>query len=106
MVNSLSTPELKHILDTEKEIVLLDVREQWEYDIVHIPGSRLAPLSSFQMHLNSLDRQSRIIVYCHHGARSRSVCEFLAANNFTDVTNVEGGIDAYAALVDPSLPRY
>jgi rhodanese-related sulfurtransferase len=45
-------------------------------------------------------------VMCHHGGRSERVGEFLASQGFTDVVNVAGGIDAYAAQIEPTLARY
>jgi rhodanese-related sulfurtransferase len=106
MVKSLSAPEVKALLENETEIVLLDVREQWEYDLVHIPGARLAPLSEFREHFASLDKNAKTIVYCHHGSRSLNACAFLAGNGFREVYNLEGGINSYSAFVDPSLATY
>lgn len=49
---------------------------------------------------------SAVVVMCHHGMRSMQVAHFLLANGFKDVANLDGGIDAWAAVVDPALARY
>lgn len=56
--------------------------------------------------LSELDRGRPIAVMCHHGGRSAKVAAFLAAQGFTGVFNVEGGIDAYSERVDPAIPTY
>ena len=91
-----------------EDFVLLDVREQEEYDLVHIEGARLTPMSQIQARLEELKplREKPIVVHCHHGGRSEQVTHWLRANGFTHVQNMAGGIDAWAAEVDPSLPRY
>jgi rhodanese-related sulfurtransferase len=103
MIKSFSAQEVKKLLDTDPGIELLDVRELWEYDIVHIPGARLVPMSEFQIHFPTLDKNKKTVVLCHHGSRSLNVCAFLASKGFQHVYNLEGGINAYATLVDPSL---
>jgi rhodanese-related sulfurtransferase len=91
-----------------EDFVLLDVREQDEYDLVHIQGARLVPMSQIQARLEELIplRERPIVVHCHHGGRSERVTHWLRANGFQDVRNMAGGIDAWAAEVDPTLPRY
>lgn len=106
MINTLSPEQVKELMISEPETLLLDVREQWEYDVVHLPGSILAPMSEFMKHLESLDKDKKTVVYCHHGARSLSVCAFLTSKGFTDVANLDGGINEYALTVDKTLARY
>ena len=56
--------------------------------------------------MGELDRNAEIFVLCHHGMRSAHVADYLAEQGFTRVGNVTGGIDAWALMVDPSVPRY
>lgn len=85
---------------------LLDVREPYEHAICRIPGSRLLPLREVPAALGSLPRDKTLLVLCHHGARSARVVQLLRDSGFDRAVNVRGGIDAWAAEVDPTLPRY
>jgi adenylyltransferase/sulfurtransferase len=98
--------ELKDELDQGKELVLLDVREPHEYEIAHIEGVTFIPLGELPERLRELDDHAEIVTYCHHGGRSLKAVEILKAAGFAKVRSLRGGIDAWAASVDPSLPRY
>jgi len=86
--------------------VLVDVREPFEWDIVHVDGARHVPLRELPARLNELDGHADVLVYCHHGTRSRRAVELLKAAGFSKARSVRGGIDAWATEVDPRLPRY
>ncbi len=86
--------------------VLLDVREPWEYQTCHIEGSVSIPMNTIPGQLEQLDRDASIVCICHHGARSMRVAHFLEANGFTQVTNLTGGIHAWALQVDTAMPTY
>lgn len=86
--------------------LLLDVREPDEVAICAIAGSRHIPMRQIPEALAELPRDRLILVQCHHGGRSLRVTQFLRANGFTQVSNVAGGIDAWAQQIDPSLARY
>ena len=86
--------------------LLLDVREPFEVAISVIPGSRHIPMRQIPESLAELPRDRLILVQCHHGGRSLRVTQFLRANGFTQVTNVAGGIEAWAGEIDPTLARY
>lgn len=86
--------------------VLLDVREQWEYDIAALPNAKLVPLGTLQQATPTLDRSADYVVYCHHGGRSAMAAQWLRAQGFAQVANLEGGIDAWSLEVDASVPRY
>ncbi len=85
---------------------LVDVREPHEYDICHLPNAKLVPLSEILSRVAELDSSDELVVYCHHGMRSRDAVEFLKGAGFRKIKSLQGGIDAWAAAVDPSLPRY
>ena len=86
--------------------LLIDVREPAEVAICAIAGSRLIPMQQIPAQLDTLPRDRLILVHCHHGGRSLRVTQFLRAQGFTQVSNVAGGIDAWAELIDPALARY
>lgn len=92
----------------DREFVLLDCREQDEYDFVHLPGCVLFPLSEIAEQLNDLTeyQNQTIVVYCHHGVRSQRVAHWLLGQGFASVFNMAGGIDRWSLEVDPKLPRY
>jgi len=101
----ISVQELKQRLDKGEMLTLLDVREPFEFDLVHL-NARLIPLETLPNRLNELSREHEIIVYCHTGARSYSAVEFMRTNGFTNVKNLTGGIEAWAREIDPTMIRY
>ena len=86
--------------------VLLDVREPWEYADVHVEGSLHIPMGQIPDRLGELNSAHTYVVMCHHGRRSQQVANFLESKGFSQVSNLAGGIDAWAATLDPRLPRY
>lgn len=85
---------------------LLDVRENWEYETCSIAGSTLMPMNSIPARIDDLDEDAEIVCICHHGARSMQVAAFLERNGFGKVTNLTGGIHAWAVQVDGAMPKY
>ena len=102
----LGPQEVKRLLAQDKKLVLLDVREAHEYEIVHIDGSVLIPLSELHLRSNELDTADTIITYCHHGQRSLQAIKTLERFGFRKLKHLRGGIDAWAAEVDDEMPRY
>lgn len=86
--------------------LLLDVREPFEVATCAIAGSTPIPMRQIPEALSGLPRDRLILALCHHGGRSLRVTEFLRANGFSRVSNVAGGIDAWALEIDPTLARY
>ncbi len=86
-------------------VQLLDVRERWEHDRAHIPGSILIPLGELADRLGELDPARPLAAYCHHGMRSLHALRFLRGAGFSDLAHLSGGIEAYSQM-DPSVPRY
>ena len=120
MISQLNLSRFADWLASAKDIaapalpVVLDVREPGElqaaciqengFTLVKIPmreiPARLAQLQS----AHGMDHP--IACLCHHGMRSLQVASYLAQSGFSDVINLQGGIDAWSQLVDPSVPRY
>ena len=89
--------------------VLLDVREGWELQTASATASELdlvhMPMQTIPARLAELDRARPIACLCHHGGRSMQVAHFLAGHGY-EVVNVAGGIHAWSAQLDPSIPVY
>jgi adenylyltransferase/sulfurtransferase len=88
------------------DLVLVDVREPHEWAFCHLDGAILIPLRSLPDRLGELDRQRPLVLYCHHGNRSRVALEYLRGQGYTRLHNLRGGIEAWSREVDPSVPRY
>ena len=85
---------------------VLDIREPVEVAICAIHDSVSIPMQQVPQQLDTLPREHPLIVICHHGARSAMVTEFLRNSGFENAWNLAGGIDAWAGLVEPDMPRY
>ena len=88
----------------EKGAVLVDVREQNEFDEERIPGSLLIPLSEFAGRFDELPTDKPLIMQCRSGGRSGQATEFLLANGYEDVVNMAGGILAWKEEALPTEP--
>jgi len=86
--------------------LLLDVREEWEFEHAHVSGAYHLPMTQIASQLNTLEETAEIVCICHHGIRSMQVAGFLSNHGFTQVFNLTGGIDAWAQEVDRAMPRY
>lgn len=102
----LSASDVAALLTTATPPVIIDVREQWEYDIAHIEGSVLIPLSTLPERAGTLDPSKQYAMLCHHGMRSEMAGNWLAQHGFAQLINIDGGIDAWSIEVNPSVPRY
>ena len=106
--STITARELKELLDSGKDIELIDVREPVEWDIVHIEGAKLIPkdrILSGEV-LADLPQNRPIVLHCKTGIRSAEVLAALKKAGFSDATHVQGGIVAWANQVDTSLPVY
>jgi len=102
----LSPKEVKALLEQDSKVVLLDVREPHEYEIVHLEGATLIPLSELHLRTNELDTADTLVVHCHHGPRSQQAIKVLEHFGFKKLKHLHGGIDAWAQEVDPEMARY
>jgi rhodanese-related sulfurtransferase len=98
MIKSINAEELKAKLDAGEELILVDCREQEEWDEDHIPNAIFMPLSTFQENFNKLDSNKQIIMQCRSGKRSLTACQILQENDYEDLTNLEGGILGWKEL--------
>ena len=101
------TPKaLKRLVDEGKDVVVLDVREPFEYEIAHLGSAKLIPLGELAARVNELDTARPIIVYCHTGQRSAQAVRFLNGLGFKKAKNLKGGIRAWGNEVDPTIQMY
>lgn len=99
---------LAKLTEEGADFLLLDVRENDEYEICNIEGSELLPLSEFEDRVAELNphKDRRIIVHCHFGGRSMRVTEALRERGFAKAQNLAGGIDQWSQEIDSSVDRY
>lgn len=103
---SIDAAELSRRLAARIPLQLIDVREPFEAQIAAIDGSELIPLGSISQSFHRIRTDVPVVVYCHHGARSQRAMGFLEQHGLSNITNLDGGIDAFAALPDSELTRY
>ena len=105
-VEELQVEQLSQWRRSGKAHVLLDVREKEEVALASLDGALHVPMNEVPSRLVEISQDIPVAVLCHVGVRSYHVARYLAANGYQRVYNVAGGIDRYAAIVDPLIPRY
>ena len=105
-IPAMSAHELKRKKDAREAFELIDVREPFEYEIARIDGSKLIPLGEIAERADELQREQTIVIHCHSGGRSAEAVRLLEQRGFTNVYNLEGGIDAWSDQIDPGVPKY
>lgn len=106
MVDQITVHDLKAKMDRGEKFVLVDVRMQNELDICSFGNAVHIPLHLLTTRFHELDPESEIILVCHHGSRSMQAAYFLVNQGYRKVANLVGGIDAWAAHIDPNMARY
>ena len=101
----ISVEELKKKIDNKEDIFILDVRELHEYQICNL-GGYLIPLGDLPKRVGELDSSREIVAHCKMGGRSAKAVAFLQQAGFKKVSNLTGGITAWAERVDPKMPKY
>ncbi|WP_264326823.1 rhodanese-like domain-containing protein [Romeriopsis navalis] len=106
----ITVTELAQRIAEAADLQLVDVREPSELATAQIPGFINLPLSEAEQWSQNiqahLDPSKETLVLCHHGMRSAQMTGWLMQQGFGNVKNIVGGIAAYSAQVDPSVPRY
>lgn len=105
--DEVTVQEMKRALENPAlGIKVVDVREEFEYEIARVDGVPLLPMSQLVRRFTELDPNTHYYFFCKVGARSMDAVEFLREQGFKYVNNVKGGIDAWSAEIDPNVPRY
>ncbi len=105
VVRLMTVAQLKQRLDAREPMRLIDVRSADEHAKAQIPGAELLD-PDLVKHLEALPKDTTLVFHCHHGTRSQAAAEHFAQLGFRSVWSVNGGIDAWASEIDPTVPRY
>ena len=97
---------VKARLDRGEKLVLVDVREPWEYEVCRIQGAKLVPLGTLASSLKTLPDVDEVICYCHHGMRSLDAAAWLRFQGIEKAKSMAGGIERWSLEVDSKIPRY
>jgi len=104
-IRQLSAPELNALIESGTPFELVDVRTDEERALARIERSRLLD-QAYHDALLQRDRDTPVVFQCHHGVRSQQAAEYFRRKGFRNLSNLQGGIDAWSLLVDPTVPRY
>ena len=102
----ISVEDAQRLLSLNNPPFLVDVREADELAICQIAGAVHIPLSQIPERWSDLSAHTSVLVICHHGGRSMRATQFLRSKGVAGVSNINGGIDAWAVKIDPKLARY
>jgi rhodanese-related sulfurtransferase len=105
-MKSITPTGLKAKLDAGENPFLLDVREAWEFALCNIKGSTNISLSNIEQMQTEINPDEETVVICHHGMRSFQVANYLEGQGYKNITNLEGGVDAWARTVDADMAQY
>lgn len=98
--------DLDRIRTSGGDPLVLDVREPGEVAICALPDSLHIPMGALPARVGELPRDRDIVVVCHHGGRSAQVTMWLRSQGFSQATNLNGGVDAWARRIDPNMKVY
>ncbi|MDP2386302.1 MAG: rhodanese-like domain-containing protein [Bacteroidota bacterium] len=105
-MKEISVSKLKEMIDKKEDFQLIDVREEHEFDICNINGE-LIPMGEVMDNVDKISKNKTVVIHCRSGKRSATVINALEQQHgFTNLYNLQGGILAWAAEIDPSMPSY
>ena len=103
---NISVHRLEEMRNTGEVHTLLDIRENEEVATASIDGALHIPMNSLPENLEQLPKNQPLVVMCHVGGRSAQVQSWLLSNGYQNALNLEGGIAAWSAEIDPKVPSY
>jgi adenylyltransferase/sulfurtransferase len=108
MPTEIQPKDLRARMDAGEKFLLLDVRQQWEYETARLAQALLIPMNELPQRVAEikLEPGQTLVTYCHAGVRSMRSAMFLEQSGFKGVLSLAGGIAAWSAQVDPSIPQY
>jgi rhodanese-related sulfurtransferase len=102
-----SPSKMQMVLESvHQNTLLIDVREPWEFELVHLPGSVLLSETNMEQLFTKAQSSELVVMICHHGVRSMNAAMFFRQNGVPHAYSLQGGLDAYSRQIDPALPRY
>lgn len=105
-VPALSVEDFAALRERAEPYALLDVREPWEVALGTLPEALTIPMSELPERADTLPADRPLVVLCHHGQRSGEVTAWLRRRGYDNAVNLDGGIDAWARTVDPTMTTY
>ena len=102
----ITVKEVNERIGRGSKLLLVDVREPWEYELCRISGAKLIPLGTLPANLNTLLDAADVICYCHRGMRSLDAAAWLRQQGVESAKSMAGGIDQWSVEIDPQVPRY
>ena len=103
---SVTVAELDRRRAAGEAITILDVREPWELDIARFSDALAIPLATLPARVGEVPTDRPVVVVCHHGMRSYKAMSWLRQNGVANAINLDGGIDAWARLIEPTMGVY
>ena len=104
--SEITVHELNKLLELDKKIQILDIREDSERDLASLKGTIHIKLNEIAQRYHEIDKNKNVFVMCHTGTRRQTVVKWLKSQGYNYPVNVLGGIDAWAALIDRTIRRY
>jgi adenylyltransferase/sulfurtransferase len=105
--DEVTVQEMKQAMEDPKlGVKIIDVREPDEYQIAHVTGVPLYPLSTLPQRFTELDPNHHYYIHCKSGVRSLRALQFLREQGFKYVKSVKGGITAWSEEIDQNVPKY
>ncbi len=97
--------ELKSMIENNEDFQLIDVREPFEYEVSNLNGLNI-PLSGILIEADKVSKDKPVIIQCRSGKRSAQAVMLLEQQGYTNLANLQGGILAWKAEIDPELDVY
>jgi len=104
-MKEITVKELKRKLDKQEDFQLIDVREEFEYEVSNLKGENI-PLGGLLLEVEKIATDKPVIIHCRSGARSAAAIMQLESQGFTKLYNLKGGILAWAQEIDPNITVY
>jgi len=107
-ISEISPTELKQRVDRGDDVVIVDVREPYEWEMGNLEpyGAKLIPLAELPERLDEVEKTDEIVLMCRSGGRSEKALKLLREQGFDRLHNLSGGILAWSDEIDPSIPKY
>ena len=102
IMKSVSVDELNEIINEGKDVQLIDVREPFEWDAANVGGVHI-PLATIPTNVDKIDKDKQVVVICRSGKRSANAIQFLEAQGYDKLYNLDGGLLAWKEEIDASL---
>lgn len=104
-MQEITVEELKRMKDAGEDFQLIDVREDFEYEMSNLEGKNI-PLGGVLIETDQISKDKPVVVMCRSGKRSAMAIMQLEAQGYTNLYNLQGGILAWADQIDPSISVY